>query len=115
MNDEPRLIHTWFGDPTAPLFGALHVPAGGRARGAALVLPPVGIELIVAHRALRVLGDGLARRGIAALRLDYAGTGDSVSLAPQADHVPAWLASVERALEYLRHAGADRAHRRPEP
>ena len=108
MNDEPRLIHTWFGDPTAPLFGALHVPAGGRARGAALVLPPVGIELIVAHRALRVLGDGLARRGIAALRLDYAGTGDSVSLAPQADHVPAWLASVERALEYLQHAGADR-------
>ena len=78
--DLDETVHTWFGPEDAPLFGALHLPAGGRARAVAVILPPVGLERLVSHRALRVLADRLARRGIAALRVDYHSTGDSAGV-----------------------------------
>jgi len=103
-----EVVHTWFGPEDAPLFGALHLPAGRRARAVAVVLPPIGLEGLVAHRALRVLADRLARRGIAALRVDYLGTGDSADVPSAEDQVPGWLRTVGESVEYVRRAGARR-------
>jgi dienelactone hydrolase len=61
--------------------GHLHTPSGeqGEARDIAVVIcpPPFGYENICSHRALRILGDRLAGGGIASLRFDVPGTGDS--------------------------------------
>ncbi len=97
--------HTWFG-PAAPIFGTWHLPAGATARAAVVLLPPVGVEAIVARRALRRLAERLADRGLAALRVDYPGTGDSASLAPDADHAEAWLAGAADAVAHARDSGA---------
>ena len=111
----------WFGSAACPLFGWLHVPAGGRARAGVVICPPVGLEGRKAHFALRALAVGLATSGVAALRFDYAGTGDSAgsvgpsrggpapapagtTLAPPASE--RWVESVAAAAELLRSAGA---------
>ena len=106
--DAVENVHTWFGRQDAPLFGTLHLPAGRRSRAVAVILPPVGIEMLVAHRTLRVLAERLARQGVAALRVDYQGTGDSADVPPDDDQVPSWLGTVRESVEYARRAGARR-------
>jgi len=70
----PRL----FGPAARRLFGIFHAPANGLAPTAAVLLcPPMGQELIRSQRFFRVLSDRLARAGVAVLRFDYHGTGDS--------------------------------------
>ncbi len=69
----------WFGEEGS-LLGHLHTPMQrGTALDIAVVVcpPPFGYENICAHRALRVLGDRLAAVGVASLRFDFPGTGDS--------------------------------------
>ncbi|MCU1373511.1 MAG: Alpha/beta hydrolase family protein [Actinomycetia bacterium] len=96
----------WFGPTERPLFGWLHAPEGGRARAGVVLCPPTGYEAVCAHRTMRVVAERLAAMGIAALRFDYDGTGDSAGAHDDPDRVPAWLASVDRAVELLRQAGA---------
>lgn len=49
----------------------------GRARAAVIMLGPIGPERAYAWHGLRSVARGLARAGIASLRLDYRGTGES--------------------------------------
>lgn len=68
---------TFFGNP--PLFGLYHSPdpaVPARDVGV-LICPPVGHEHTRTHRALRILGESLARAGFHVLRFDYRGIGDS--------------------------------------
>lgn len=65
-----------FGPPSRQLFGLFHAPER-EGNLAMLVCMPVGQEAIRAHRLFRVLSDRLARIGVAVLRFDYHGTGDS--------------------------------------
>ncbi len=104
--DGPEHTQVWFGPESRPLYGWLSRPAGGVARGGAILCPPMGEEGRAAHRTFRRLAEELAEAGIVALRFDYDGTGDSAGLQDDPDRVPAWLASIEAARQYLLDLGA---------
>ena len=99
---------TWFGPDAAPLFGWFHAPADRRARGVVVLCPPVGLEMPIAYRTMRILADRLVGAGIGVLRFAYATTGDSAGGSADPDRVARWLASVGDAVAYARAAGATR-------
>lgn len=67
-----------FGDSERLLYGVFHEAETRVARApAVLFFNPFGEEAIRAYRIFKVLSDRLARNGIAALRFDYYGSGDS--------------------------------------
>lgn len=102
-----RATPLWFGPDDRPLFGWLHVPRGGVARGGVLLFPPLTIEAARAYFAYRVLATRLAENGLAALRFDYDGTGDSFGDENDPDRTEAWLASGTAALDLLRSTGVE--------
>jgi pimeloyl-ACP methyl ester carboxylesterase len=84
----------WFGDDVS-LIGHLHTPTGEARDLVAVFCPvPFGYENICSHRALRVTADHFARAGIASLRFDFPGTGDSDGV----HDVEAWLTAVGFAV-----------------
>lgn len=96
----------WFlGADDVPLFAWWHEPQGG-ARGAAVLVGPAGDEQLVTHRALRALAERLEAAGLAVLRVDLPGTGDSGDVPPD-DLVPAWTEAVVAAVAQVRAAGAE--------
>jgi alpha-beta hydrolase superfamily lysophospholipase len=95
---------TWFGPPDRRLFGWLHQPGDGRARGMAVLCPPIGHEEASALPALQALADRLAADGVAALRFAYAGTGDSAGAWDEAGRLDDWVASIDEALLFARRA-----------
>lgn len=64
------------GQGDAWLFGMLHLPAAPTRAGVVLC-NPFGQTAMRMHRLLRLVAERLAQRGVAALRFDYHGTGDS--------------------------------------
>lgn len=78
--DSAIMAPSWLGSVERPLAAWWHLPSGSLASAAVLVCPPIGLEALSAHRTIRRLCESLARRGIAAVRFDYAGTGDSADL-----------------------------------
>lgn len=67
-----------FGSPDHRLFAAYHPPHQSQApRQAVLLCNPFGQESVRVHRFYKVLADRLARAGMAVMRFDYFGTGDS--------------------------------------
>lgn len=97
---------TWFGSDSCRAFGLLHVPAAAIATGAGVVLcPPFGPDLSSTYRFHKKLAERLAARGIAVLRIDYHGTGDSPGVGgygSEPDEVPRWIASIRAAIDHLR-------------
>jgi uncharacterized protein len=94
---------TWvhfLGSRSRPLFAALHLPAGP-ALGATLICPPIGAELARNYRREVLLGRALARRGIAALRFQYWGTGHSGGDSSDLGF-DGMCADAEVAIEHLR-------------
>jgi alpha-beta hydrolase superfamily lysophospholipase len=104
--ERPEHTQVWFGPESRPLYGWVARPAGGVARGGAILCPPMGEEGRAAHRTFRRLAEELADAGIVALRFDYDGTGDSAGLQDDPNRVPSWLASIEAARQYLLDLGA---------
>jgi len=96
-----------FGPAGRRLFGIFHAPATGLAPASAVLLcPPMGQELFRVQRFLRVLSDRLARAGVAVLRFDYHGTGDSPGDDEDGD-MAGWQDDVAAAhAELRRRAGA---------
>lgn len=102
MSKEMTTRPVWFGPEDRPLFGHLHLGAGGRHRGGVLLCPPLGIESVAAGYAFRTLADQLAGAGFFALRFDYDGTGDSAGHQHEPDRVPAWLVSIRNGATFLK-------------
>lgn len=73
-----ELEPVYFGRGGAPLFGCFHPASAPVREGSAIVIcQPLGQEYIRCHRMLRVLAAQLAQAGVAVLRFDYYGCGDS--------------------------------------
>ncbi|MEW5755215.1 MAG: alpha/beta fold hydrolase [Pseudomonadota bacterium] len=86
-----------------PVFAWYHAPADGMGTDLAVVLcPPLGAEYAITHRTMRHLADRYAAAGIAALRIDYHGTGDSAGYDEDPQRFAAWLESVKQAVAQLR-------------
>ncbi|MFF3181242.1 alpha/beta fold hydrolase [Rhodococcus pyridinivorans] len=98
---------SWFGDPASPILGHVHLPADRRARGAVVLCPPLGKEHLDTYRGVKALAEQLAERGLAAVRFDYTGTGDSAGDQDSPDAVAAWQRSVVTAVETARASGAE--------
>lgn len=96
---------TWFGPVDRRLFGWVHTPEGGSVRGGVVLCPPLGIEAICTYFTYRVLASRLAAKGLAVVRFDYDGTGDSVGGEDEPGRVEAWVASSTAAADLLRAAG----------
>jgi uncharacterized protein len=97
---------TFFGDSSAPLFGYYHPPRGASTRTAAVLLcGPAPQEYMRTHGAFHKLAEMLSREGIAALRFDYYGTGDSAGDIDTAS-LRAWQSNVATAAQELRDLAA---------
>ena len=103
----PRSTATplWFGPPDRPLYGWMHLPADRTVRGGVVLCQPLGIEAICAYFTYRRLAEALADQGLAVLRFDYDGTGDSCGEETDPDRLEQWLASVTAASDLLVAAG----------
>jgi len=89
------------------LFGLFHA-CGTPARKAVLLCPPLGQDQIRCHRLYRQLAQALAAEGIAVLRFDYYGSGDSAGGSVEMDW-PRCLADTAAAADELRtRSGIDR-------
>jgi hypothetical protein len=82
------------------LFGLYHA-AAGVATKAVLLCPPLGQDLIRSHRVYRQLAETLAADGIASLRFDYYGSGDSAGRSVDVDWVRC-VADIAAAAKELR-------------
>lgn len=103
MTDTVIRTPMWFGPADRPLFGWCHTPASGARRALAVaVCPPLGIEYFNSYRSLRYLADRLAQSGVAAVRFDYDGTGNSAGRDEDPNRVSAWVSSVLAAIAWLR-------------
>ncbi|MBX3100472.1 MAG: alpha/beta hydrolase [Salinibacterium sp.] len=101
------MLDTWFGDPESPNLGFLHLPDDREVVGGVVICPPLGYDQVLGYRALRFVGQELAAQGIAALRFDYVGEGDSAGQSGTAQAPELWMSSVARAAAYLRDSGID--------
>jgi alpha-beta hydrolase superfamily lysophospholipase len=75
------------------------------ARGGVVLCQPLGIEAICVYFSYRTLADRLARLGLAVLRFDYDGTGDSAGAETDPDRLESWLASLTQATDFLTGTG----------
>jgi alpha-beta hydrolase superfamily lysophospholipase len=84
----------------------VHLPEGGSARAAVVLCPPLCRDLTSAHFTYRRLAEQLAEQGIAAIRFDYEGTGDSAG--DDLGAPASWIAGIRAALDLARDTGAQR-------
>jgi hypothetical protein len=103
-----RSVALWLGSSDRPLFAWLDVPDDGLVYGAAVICPSMGLEAAYSTRGLRHLAHRLVGAGWAALRIDYAATGDSAGVWTDPHLVADWLAGVRAGVEYVRDLGVTR-------
>ena len=77
-----KFVPAFFGE-NASLYGCYHNTEESHAASAVLICQPIGHEYERCHRAMRQLAVQAARKGIAAMRFDYYGTGDSAGYAEE--------------------------------
>jgi dienelactone hydrolase len=71
-----------------------------------VLCPPLGLDYLQAHYALRRLAERLCVHGLIAVRFDYDGTGDSAGDNHDPDRVEAWLSSITAALDLVHRSCA---------
>ena len=98
-------IPFYFG-PERALFGLFHA-AGKLARKAVLLCPPLGQDQIRCHRLYRQLAQALVGEGVAVLRFDYYGTGDSAGDSAEVDWARCVADTATAAAELRARSGID--------
>ena len=83
--------HCWFRSGSYSVLGHIDLPETTRGVLGAVIVPPFGWEHVCCYRPLRFLGQTLAASGIAALRYDLPGTGDSSGRVTDPGLVNAWM------------------------
>jgi pimeloyl-ACP methyl ester carboxylesterase len=81
----------------------LHATAEPRPDVGVLICPPFGWEEMSSYRPRREWAQALAQRGIAAVRIDLPGTGDSDGYPIDDGRVDAWTGALGEAAVWLRH------------
>lgn len=71
------VVDTWL--QGGEILAHLHAPDAARSAAGVVICPPIGQENIVAYRTLRLLAERASANGIAAIRFDYPGFGDSTA------------------------------------
>lgn len=100
MTGDARPVYFDSGRET--LFGWLHPGQSGAECGLGVVLcNPFGYEAICAHRSLRVFAETFAAAGIATLRFDYSGSGDSSGTVQDQNLLSRWCDDIQNAVEFL--------------
>jgi pimeloyl-ACP methyl ester carboxylesterase len=68
-----------------------------------VICPPFGWEEMSSYRPRRAWAQALSKQGIATLRIDLPGTGDSGGYPTDEDRLGAWTDSIGEAATWLRH------------
>src|SRR4051812_29243924 len=102
MNPLRSAAPLFFGPAPRSLFGWYHAPAGPRRAVGVVVCNPIGDDYTRAHRPLRHLAERLARAGVAVLRFDFHGTGDSSGDERDPARVATWVDDIDLAADELR-------------
>jgi alpha/beta superfamily hydrolase len=98
----------FFGPSSHQLFGIYHQPARRTAQDCGVVFcQPLAHEFYNTHRCSRQLAGALSDTGLAVLRFDYFGTGDSAGAWEEAS-VAQWLDDIGCAVAELRRRGCAR-------
>ena len=110
QSEAPRSTATplWFGPGDRQLFGWMHLPADRVVHGGVVLCQPFGIEAICAYFTYRLLAERLADRGLAVLRFDYDGTGDSCGGETDPDRLDALAGQCHRRHRPPGRLGRDR-------
>ncbi|GAB2578891.1 alpha/beta fold hydrolase [Dyella jejuensis] len=107
MNMRARADMPFHFGPERELFGMFHA-AGSPAQKAVVLCPPLGQDQIRCHRLYRQLAQVLADEGVAVLRFDYYGTGDSAGDSVDVDWERCKVDTAIAASELRMRAGIDR-------
>ena len=67
-----------------------------------VVCPPIGVEQLHSHRAIRHLADAVAEHNIPVVRIDYHGTGDSPGSDEDPQRLATWIANVRDTVTWMR-------------
>lgn len=101
--DRSVLNQGWFGR-SGRLYASFEQPVGG-TRAVAVLFPPLGAEALFAHRAFRIMSKLLVADGVAVLRMDWTGTGDSLGDLDTENLVEHWHEDVDDCLAAVGAAG----------
>ncbi len=105
----PAAVYLHGADVGDPVFGVFHDVADRPVSTAVLLVPPFGYDDICAYRGLRMWALSLSAEGLAALRIDLPGSGDSGGSPRDAGRAASWPRAVAASAAWLRErTGAER-------
>lgn len=95
------MLPFYFGPDHRRLFGTYHPPSTpGPSPTALLLCNPFGQEAVRIHRIYRVLAERVSRMGVAVLRFDFFGTGDSAGSDTEGS-LDGWISDIHAASREL--------------